>query len=43
MGMLQTCWGSAEGFMRSYKGTANPDRIDKSAECFKELAKVWNK
>jgi hypothetical protein len=43
LGMLQTCWGSAEGFMRSYKGTANPDRIDKSAECFKELAKVWNK
>ncbi len=43
MGMLQTCWGSAEGFMRSYKGTANPDRVDKSAECFKELAKVWNK
>jgi hypothetical protein len=43
MGMLQTVWGSAEGFMRSYRGTANPDRIDKSALCFKELAKVWNK
>jgi len=42
-GMLQTCWGSAEGFMRSYKGTANQERVDKSAECFKELAKVWNK
>ncbi len=43
MGMLQTCWGSAEGFMRSYKGTGNQERVDKSAECFKELAKVWNK
>jgi hypothetical protein len=39
--MLHTCWGSAEGFMTSYKGTA--ERVDKSAECFKELAKVWNK
>jgi len=43
MGILQTCWGSAEGFMKSYKGTASPDGIDKSAECFKELAKVWSK
>ncbi|KAF0236207.1 MAG: hypothetical protein FD181_2915 [Prolixibacteraceae bacterium] len=43
LGMLQTCWGSAENFIRSYKGTANPDRIDKSAECFKELSKAWNK
>ena len=43
MGMLQTCWGSAERFMQSYKGTGNPERADKSAECFKELAKVWNK
>ncbi len=42
-GMVQTCWGSAEGFMKSYKGTGNTERIDKSAECFKELAKVWNK
>lgn len=41
LGMLQTCWGGAEGFMRSYKGTANPERVDQSAECFKELAKVW--
>ena len=43
LGMVQTVWNSAEGFMKSYKGTANPERIDKSAECFKELAKVWNK
>lgn len=43
MGILQTCWNSAEGFMSSYNGTANPDRIDKSADVFKELAKVWNK
>lgn len=43
LGMVQTVWGSAEGFMKSYKGTADPERIDKSAECFKELAKVWNK
>ena len=42
-GMLQTVWGSAEGFMKSYQGTANADRIDKSADSFKELAKVWNK
>jgi hypothetical protein len=42
MGMMQTVWGSAEGFMSSYKGTGNPERMDKSAACFKELAKVWN-
>lgn len=42
-GMLQTCWNSAEGFMNSYKGTGDPERMDKSAEVFKELAKVWNK
>ncbi len=40
-GMLQTVWGSAKAFMKSYKGTA--EREDKSAECFKALAKVWNK
>ena len=43
LGMVQTVWNSAEGFMKSYKGTADQDRIDKSAECFKELAKAWNK
>ena len=43
MGMLQTAWGSAERFMESYKGNVEPDRMDKSAECYKELAKVWNK
>lgn len=42
LGMLQTCWGSAEGFMNTYKGTGNPERLDKSVECFRELAKVWN-
>lgn len=41
LGMVQTVWNSAEGFMKSYNGTASPDRIDKSAECFKELAKAW--
>ncbi|NQU52082.1 MAG: family 20 glycosylhydrolase [Bacteroidetes bacterium] len=41
-GMLQTVWGSAKGFMESYKGIGNPERIDKSAECFKALTKVWN-
>lgn len=43
LGMLQTCWGPAKGFMESFKGTANPEKIDKSAETFKELAKVWTK
>jgi len=41
--MVQTVWNSAEGFMRSYQGTANADRMDKSADSFKELAKVWDK
>jgi hypothetical protein len=41
LGMVQTVWNSAEAFMRSYKGTVNPDRMDKSAESFKELAKAW--
>jgi hypothetical protein len=41
MGMLQTVWGSAKVFMDSYRGTVNPERADKSAECFKELAKAW--
>ncbi len=43
LGMVQTVWNSTEGFIKSYKGTASPERIDKSAECFKELAKVWNR
>lgn len=42
LGMLHTCWGSAEGFMRSFKGTADPNRVDQSAECYKQLAKAWN-
>lgn len=42
LGMLQTVWGSAKGFIESYKGTANPERADKSAECFKMLANAWN-
>lgn len=40
-GMLQTVWGSAKNFMDSYNGTADPERIDKSAESFKELSKAW--
>ena len=40
-GMLQTVWGSAKSFMDSYKGISKKE--DKSATCFKELAKVWNK
>ncbi len=42
MGMLQTCWSSAEGFMRTFKGTGNKERVDESAKTFKELTKVWN-
>ncbi len=42
LGMLQTVWGSARRFMETYKGTGEPDRPDLSAECFKELVKVWN-
>jgi hypothetical protein len=41
-GMLQTVWGSAKNFMESYNGTANPDRMDNSANSFKALIKVWN-
>ncbi len=40
-GMLQTVWGSAKSFMDSYKGVSETE--DKSATCFKELAKVWTK
>lgn len=40
-GMLQTVWGSAENFMDSYNGTANPERADKSADSFKALSKAW--
>ncbi|MBT3383525.1 MAG: family 20 glycosylhydrolase [Prolixibacteraceae bacterium] len=42
-GMLQTVWGSAKGFMDSYKGNISPEKSDKSAECFKALTKVWMK
>ncbi len=42
LGMLQTVWGSTRNFMDSYHGTANPDRIDNSANSFKALSKVWN-
>ena len=41
MGMLHTVWGSTKNFMDSYKGVSANE--DKSATCFKELAKVWNK
>jgi hypothetical protein len=40
-GMLQTVWGSAKNFMDSYNGTADSEKIDKSAESFKELSKAW--
>jgi hypothetical protein len=43
MGMLQTTWDTAEGFMRSYLGTEKPGQIDNSGVCFRELTKVWNK
>lgn len=42
LGMLQTVWGPVKNFMESYYGTANPDRMDNSAESFKALSKVWN-
>jgi len=42
LGMLQTCWGSAEGFMRTFKGSENEGGVDESANTFKELTKVWN-
>ncbi len=42
LGMLQTVWGSTKGFMDSYKTTVNSERADKSAECFRELSKIWN-
>jgi hypothetical protein len=41
LGMLQTCWNSAENFMESYLGEVEPEKADKSAECFKELVKAW--
>lgn len=41
LGMVQTVWGSAEGFMKSYKGTASENRHDKSADCFKALSEAW--
>jgi len=40
-GMMQTAWGSAKGFMDSYKGTTREGRRDASADCFKALAEVW--
>lgn len=42
MGMLQTCWTSAERFMKSYRGELNTEDADKSAICFRELVKIWN-
>ncbi len=40
-GMLQTVWGSAKGFMESYRKTAGPERADKSADCFRALSQAW--
>jgi len=42
LGMLQTVWGSAEGFMKTYQGNADSERADKSADCYRELSKAWN-
>jgi hypothetical protein len=42
LGMLQTVWGPAGRFMETYKGTGDEENPDRSAECFKELVKVWN-
>ena len=42
-GMLQTVWGSAGSFMKSYRGQAETGRKDESAECFKQLAEAWKK
>jgi hypothetical protein len=43
LGMVQTVWTSVQNFMDSYNGKIAPEKADKSAACFKELAKVWNK
>lgn len=40
-GMMQTVWGSAKQFMDSWNGTAGENRRDASADCMKELVKVW--
>ncbi len=42
LGMLQTVWNSAEGFMKSYNGNVNDERHDKSADTYKALTKAWN-
>lgn len=41
LGMLQTVWGSAKNFMDSYHGKIDPEKMDKSADTYKALAKVW--
>jgi hypothetical protein len=43
LGMLQTVWNSADLFMKSYRGQAEPGKEDKSAECFKKLSEAWKK
>lgn len=40
-GMMQTVWGSAKGFMQSYKADTTEKTHDKSADCFKALANEW--
>ncbi|NQU84238.1 MAG: family 20 glycosylhydrolase [Mariniphaga sp.] len=40
-GMMQTVWGSASNFMNTWKGTGSENRRDASADCMKELVKVW--
>ncbi|WP_422359021.1 family 20 glycosylhydrolase [Reichenbachiella sp.] len=41
LGMLHTCWGSAERFMASYTGKDTSNDRDKSADCLKKLTEVW--
>ncbi len=41
LGMLQTVWGSAAGFMNSYLGKSDQGKADASADCFKKLGSVW--
>ena len=41
LGMLQTVWGSAAGFIDSYYGKAEQGKADASADCFKKLMATW--
>jgi hypothetical protein len=41
LGMMQTVWGSAKGFMESSKASTTDNTRYKSADCFKALVKAW--